>query len=266
MPTSPRVGVACPRPGERAAVCDWLRGADIEPVVMVDACFVNTEVGGRPLDCVVVDASLLTPQFLTALRKGDPHTVIVALGDSDDPGAPALTRKGVSFHARPIDEKALLLAVSLAVAEGRPLRRSPRRIVPRLESSIDGEPAVLLDVSHEGLRLEMAAGRASKLLPQFVVQVPVLKMGVPVQRVWLRGASEPGQTSRLQCGATLLTSDERTLRLWQRLSDPAAGRLPSPTATPARVSTDRFLDRVGHMLSGAPLVGSLAQLPWRGRS
>ena len=47
MSTSPRVGVACPRPGERAAVSDWLRSVNLEPVVLVDACFVNTEVGGR---------------------------------------------------------------------------------------------------------------------------------------------------------------------------------------------------------------------------
>lgn len=266
MPTTPRVGIACPRPGERAAVADWLRGADIEPVVLVDACFVNTEVGGRPLDCVVADAALLTPHFLTALRKGDPNKPVIALGDADDPNEKMLTRKSVSFHTRPILERELLLAVSLAVAEGRPHRRSERRIVPRLPSTIEGEAAVLIDVSQEGLRLEMESARASKLSPQFVVHVPMLKIGVPVQRVWLRAGADPTQTSRLQCGASILAKDERTLRAWQRLSDPAAGRLVAPKPEPARVSSDRFLGRVGQLLADAPLVGSLAHLPWRGRS
>ncbi|MEP7117836.1 MAG: hypothetical protein ABI880_09650 [Acidobacteriota bacterium] len=257
------MGIACPRPGERAAVADWLRAAEIEPVMLVEACFVNADVAGKPLDCVVADAALLTPHFLSALRKGDPAKVIIALGEADDPNVDLLTRRGVSFHVRPASEKAVLLAVSLAVVEGRPNRRSPRRAVPRLESSIDGEPVVLLDVSHEGLRLEMAAGRAAKLSPQFVVHVPVLKMGVPVQRVWLKAGEH---ASRLQCGASLLTADDRTQRLWQRLSDPAAGWLPPPKTAPARVSSDRFLGRVGQMLAAAPIVGSLTQLPWRGRS
>ena len=266
MSTSPRVGVACPRPGERAAVSDWLRSANIEPVVLVDACFVNTQVDGRPLDCVVADAALLTPHFLTALRRGDPHKAIVAIGEAGDPNEEALIRKDVAFHARPIAEKDLLLAVSLSVAEGRPFRRSPRRIVPRLATTIEGEPAVLIDVSNEGLRLELASAKAAKLSPQFVVHVPVLKMGVPVQRVWLRAGGEPGQTSRLQCGASILAKDERTLRAWQRLSDPAAGRLVAPRAAPARVSAHGFLGRVGQLIAEAPIVGSLAQLPWRGRS
>lgn len=266
MSMSPRVGVACPRPGERAAVSDWLRSADIEPVVLVDACFVNTEVGGRPLDCVVADASLLTPHFLAALRRGDPNRAVIAIGDAGDPNEEALVRKDVAFHARPIAENDLLLAVSLGVAEGHPFRRSPRRIVPRLATTIEGEPAVLIDVSNEGLRLELAATKAAKLSPQFVLHVPLLKMSVPVQRVWLRAGAEPGQTSRLQCGASLLAQDERTLRAWQRLSDPAAGRLMAPKPAPARVSPDGFLGRVGQFIADAPIVGSLAHLPWRGRS
>ena len=266
MSTSPRVGVACPRPGERAAVCDWLRASSIEPIVLVDACFVNTEMGGRPLDCVVADASLLTAQFLIALRRGDAHRAVIALGDAGDPNEAALTRKGVTFHVRPASEVELMLAVSLAVAESRPARRSERRIVPRLASTIEGEPAVLLDVSNEGVRLEMAAARASKLSPQFVLHVPLLKMAVPVQRVWLRAGDGPGQSARLQCGASILASDERTLRAWQRLSDPAAGRLVAPKAAPARVTSDRFFDRVGQILADTPIVGSLAHLPWRGRS
>ncbi len=243
---------------------DWLRSAEVEPVVLVEACFVNTEVGGKPLDCVVADASLLTPHFLTALRRGNPNRPVIAIGEDGDPVAATLKRKGVAFHARPISEHELLLAVSLAVAEGRPARRSVRRIVPRLATTIEGTSAVLLDVSHEGLRLEMDSERAAKLSPQFVLQVPMLKMGVPVQRVWLKAGGEPGHTSRLQCGATILATDERTLRAWQRLSDPAAG-FAAPKAATARVSPDRFLDRVGQMLAHTPIVGALAHLPWRGR-
>jgi hypothetical protein len=267
MPSSPRVGVACPRPGERAAISDWLRTAGFEPVLLVDACFVSTEVSGRPLLLVVADASLLTPQFLLGLRKGDPNRPVLAVGDAGDPNEAALRRKDVSFHLRPLDEKALILAVSLAHAEGRAMRRSERRIVPRLASTIEGEAAVLIDVSNEGLRLEVGSNAgARRLSPQFVVHVPLLKMGVPVQRVWVKSAAtSSGQ--KVQCGASILTSDERTLRAWQRLADPTAGRLvATPRATPAKVGADGLFDRVSSLISSTPIVGSLAHLPWRGRS
>ena len=189
MPSSPRVGVACPRPVERAAIADWLRAAGFEPLILVDACFVASELSGQPPVLVVADASLLTPTFVQAMRKGDPNRPILAIGDEGDPNEKVLARKGVSFHVRPLTEPALLLAVALAQAESRTSRRSPRKSLARLATSIEGAPAVLLDVSNEGLRLEVDAGGGAKLSPQFVVHVPVLKMGVPVQRVWVKSAA-----------------------------------------------------------------------------
>lgn len=264
MPSSPRVGVACPRTGERAAVCDWLRSAGFEPVVLVDACFVNTEVAGPPPVLVVADASLLTPHFLVALRRGDPNRPILALGDAGDPNEAALARRDVQFCVRPLDEKALLLAVSLAAAEGRSQRRSARRIVPRLASSIDGEPAVLIDVSNEGLRIEVGATTGAKRLsPQFVVQVPLLRMGVAVQRVWVK-ASPSGTDRKVQCGASLLSSDERTVMAWKRLADPAAGPLiAAPRPAAAKVAHPGLIGRVSSMIASAPLVGALAPGSWR---
>lgn len=254
MPSTLRVGVACPRPIERAAIADWLKAAGFEPVVLVDACFVASELTGQPPILVVADASLLTPHFLQAMRRGDPNRPILAIGDEGDPNEKALSRKGVSFHVRPLAEPALLLAVSLAQAESKTLRRSERKDVPRLATTIEGAPAFLLDVSNEGLRLEVDASGGARLSPQFVVHVPLLKLGVPVQRVWVKAASA-GPTRKVQCGATLLATDERTRNAWQRLADPAAGRLVAPK--PAKVEHDGLFGRMSAMFSHAPLVGSL---------
>lgn len=259
MPKSPRVGIACPRPGERAAVSDWLRAAGFEPVVLVDACFVSTDLSGRPPVLVVADASLLTPALIASLRKGDPHRPILAIGDAGDPNEATLTRRHVAFHVRPLDESALILAVSLAHAENRLVRRSERREVPRVPMSIEGASAVLLDVSNEGLRLEMDATGGAKLLPQFVVQVPLIKMAVPVQRIWVRSATS-GASRKVECGGSLLTSDERTLRIWQRLADPGTRIAAAPAAAP-RVTAEGLFGRVTTMFGQAPLA-----LPWRGRS
>ena len=203
--------MACPGIGERAAFSDWLRSASIEPVLLVDACLVNTEIAGLRLTAVVADASLLTKEYIADLRKVDGQMPIVAVGDPGDPAERLLTRRGVSFYPRPLDQATFMLAASLAMAEGRPARRSLRRLVPRLPSKIDGASAFLLDVSSEGMRVEVASDSGTRLGPQFQVQVPYSTVGVTVRRVWVR-AEGIGDQRRVQCGASLISSDTRALR------------------------------------------------------
>jgi hypothetical protein len=260
MSTSPRVGVALPRAGERAAISDWLRAAGFEPVVLVDACFVQTEVSGQPPVMVIADAALLAPAFIAGLRKGDPNRPVLAIGDGGDTNTAHFARKNIAFHQRPIDEPSLLLAVSLAQAESRLARRSERKSV-RVPTMIDGSSAMLVDVSKEGLRLEVDAKHGAKLSPQFVVQVPVLRMAVPVQRVWVRSAASAER--KVQCGGTLLAHDERTLRAWERLTDPSAPRVYTEKLASAKVTPDGLFGRVSSIISHAPIVGSLAHLPWK---
>jgi hypothetical protein len=90
-------------------------------------------------------------------------------------------------------------------------------------------------------------------------------MGVPVQRVWVKSATA-GPVRKVQCGASLIATDERTLRTWQRLADPATGQFVAPRPAAATVGPDGLFDRMSSLISNAPIVGSLARLPWRGRS
>jgi hypothetical protein len=268
MPSSPRVGVACPVGGERAAFSDWLRDAALEPVLLVDACMVNAEATGLRLIAVVADAALLSKDFISALRRVDAQLPIVAIGDAGDPVERLLAKRGISFYPRPIDQATFLLAASLAIAEGRPARRSLRRLVPRLPSKIDGVSAFLLDVSTEGLRVEVSGDVGAKLGPQFQVQVPYSSVGVTVRRVWVRSDSG-GDQSRVQCGASLLSSDSRSIDAWQQMLHNApegvsVGREAAPPRpAPAKVAPDRLFGRVAQMVADTPLVGGLA-LPWRG--
>ena len=41
---------------------------------------------------------------------------------------------------------------------------------------------------------------------------------------------------------------------------------PAPRPAAAKVGADGIFDRVSSLLSNTPIVGSLAHLPWRGRS
>jgi hypothetical protein len=261
--------VACPASGERAAFCDWLRDAAIEPVLLVDACMVSSDAAGLRLSAVVADAAILTREYIAALRREDGRMPIVGVAEPGDPAEATLVKRGVSVYARPLDRDTFLLAASLAIAEGRPARRSLRRLVPRLPSRIDGAQAFLLDVSTEGLRVEISREAGAKLGPLFQLQVPIFNVGVNVRRVWVRSESDSGHP-RVQCGASLIESDGRALEAWRRMLDNApetsghAAARQRPAA--AKVTPDRLFGRMAQMVADAPLVGSLAHLPWRGRS
>ena len=139
MPTTaPRIGVACLNTGERAAFADWLRMADLEPVLLVDACLVDADVSGKGLECVIADASLLKREYLMELRRVDPRLPVLAVGDAGDPSQKELERRDVRFYARPIEMRTLLLGVSLAMAESRPMRRSLRRLLSERRADAAG--------------------------------------------------------------------------------------------------------------------------------
>jgi hypothetical protein len=272
MSSSPRIGVACQGTGERAAFSDWLRAASIEPVLLVDACLVKANVSGLRLTAVIADAGLLTKEFIAGLRRVDGRLPIIAVGDPGDPAERMLAKREVSFYPRPLDQNTLLLAASLAIAESRPARRSLRRLVPRLPSKIDGTAAYLLDISAEGLRVEVPSDAGTKLGPHFRVQVPFSTVGVTVRRVWVSGDAS-GDPRRVQCGASLISSDRRSLDAWEQMlshspegaSGTASGAARPGRPAPASVTPERLFGRVAQMVSDAPLVSNLG-LPWRSRS
>src|SRR4029453_13253926 len=72
---------------------------------------------------------------------------------------------------RPGTPHSFLRSVALGLAEGRPSRRSPRKLVPKLLSSIDGVSAKVMDVSIEGVRPEISGSSPSALPPFFTLTV-----------------------------------------------------------------------------------------------
>jgi hypothetical protein len=88
----------------------------------------------------------------------------------------------------------LMCFVAMAILDTRPVRRSIRKIVNRFDAVADGAPAYIVDVSHEGLRLEMARDRRSPLPPYFTIRVPIVGVAMVVQRMWTQSSSRPDAT------------------------------------------------------------------------
>ena len=72
----------------------------------------------------------------------------------------------------------------------------------------------LIDVSNEGLRVEIPAGKVSPA-PFFVVHVPVLNIALSVQRVWVSNALRAASGPAAWCGVTLVQNSYRAEQLWR---------------------------------------------------
>jgi hypothetical protein len=106
---------------------------------------------------------------------------------------------------RPVTPESFQLSVALALAEGRPARRSPRKMVPKLLASVDGVNAKVVDVSSEGVRLEIT-GSSATLPPYFILRVPAFGVAARVKRVWV---ATPNSSS-VWCGGIIEKQAERT--------------------------------------------------------
>src|SRR6187402_2445945 len=171
MPTVERIGVACPILGERAAFQDWLSASGYEPVPMLDLDLLTRDLSTRPIEALIADVSQVSaidlPRFLRILG---PNRPLIVVGEASK--ALEAVPRDVTWINRPVSRDNFLLSIALALAEGRPARRSPRKRVPRLLSQVDGVSSRVMDVSTEGVRLELTGVTPSVLPPYFTLRVP----------------------------------------------------------------------------------------------
>lgn len=249
-----QVGVAVPRREEREAVMAALEHAGMSPESLVDACHVDSEVARRGFGCLVADGGLLDSGYLASVRKQDPRVPVVALVDAGHT-PDASSRAGVSMLTRPFDAGTLALTVELAYRESRQARNRTRRRTPRVPSRVSGARATIVDISLDGVRLELASDDASKLGVRFRLQVPMVALDVALQRVWVAR----GRGDTVECGARLVNPDPSQQMAWQRIMDLSAATLSLPGMSddaPREVPAEtRLLARVSSLLASTSLSG-----------
>jgi hypothetical protein len=204
-----RIGVACPNPGERAAFLEWLSFAGYEPVPMLTIDMSGRDFASRPIEALIADVSLVSkaelPRLVRTLGANRPLILV---------GNPGSAIEEVPLYAtwmeRPVARDTFQLSVALGLAEGRPARRSPRKLVPRLTSSIDGVSSRVVDVSSEGVRLEITGATPAALPPYFILKVPGFGVATKVKRVWV---AVPNQGS-VWCGGVIDRPSEKAAASW----------------------------------------------------
>ena len=207
---------------ERATLCAWLDSDGFQAVPVPDLGASVREIEALNFELLIIDVEQMTIGALmrVARYRATPRPVIV-IGDADPDAEIDAGQRGASYLVRPIERAGLLFAVTLALAEGRPMRRFPRRNVPRVPGLIDGVQSRVLDVSHDGVRLEIAAKHRASLPPYFTLRVPLFNVAVMVQRVWVSSAS--GISSQLWCGGNLARNPQHSADSWRKLVDITPG-------------------------------------------
>ena len=153
-------------------------------------------------------------------RSRGAKTPVILIGDPDAVLQAEADRHHASYLTLPLDEQLFLETVRQAETEYRPTRRSPRKRVPMLDALVNDVQARVLDVSYEGLRLQVAEPTPSVIPPYFMLRIPVFNLSCRAQRVW---TLDPPDKNGLWCGATIVGVDPAGSVAWRALVDSVPG-------------------------------------------
>ena len=217
-----RIAVASRSQVERATLVEWLDAGGYQAVPVPVPSAPPRDLEALNFEMLIVDSELLTVGSLmhVARYRPTPRPVMV-IGEEDVETEVEAERRGATYLVRPLERGALLLAVTLALAEGRPMRRCARKAVPPMPATVEGVPTRIIDVSYEGVRLELAAKDRAALPAVFTLKVPMCDVSVHVQRVWTGIGSTARTSGTLWCGGALAQNQERAVVSWRALVDHA---------------------------------------------
>ena len=222
-----RIIVATPDPAECEMLADWLAAEGFEPIKRTTLQGTAEAIQSESFDLFVADFSFAFRYRLhdaSRRRIRDSTLPTIVIGDLVVAEQTRAESQQTMYLSRPVDRTSLTCLVSMAIFDGRPGRRSPRKNIKPLDTLVNGAPSRVLDVSLEGLRLAVLKGDRSSLPPLFNVTVPMIGMTVTVKRAWVRGTAG-AQSTPLLCGASL--EDLRGEKRWRGLVDtlPALGAM-----------------------------------------
>ena len=218
MSSRPRILVATSNRAECDSVASWLvsEGFDAVPVWALAPAVRELETGS--FDAILADSAFAFSDAVQSIRRVKQSRAPLIVVGQDAAGQAAAERLGFMYVSRPIDRAILMCNVAMALVESRPARRSPRKLVPRFEALVQGMPGRLVDVSNEGMRLELPRDSRRTLPPVFTVRVPLVGVGLSVQRVWLNAPRDAGPGLAV-CGGALYDNAVRSEQGWRKFVD-----------------------------------------------
>jgi hypothetical protein len=220
MASRPRILIASPKTGETTLLADWVTSEGFEPVPVLNLSRAPEQIRDKVFDLFLSDftfAFRTEPQPLGLIRARNAKTPVIVVGEADPIAeAQALTRN-VMYLTRPVERESLACTVAMAMMEARPTRRSLRKAVNRFDAVVGGVASHIIDVSREGLRIEIPRSRKSAPPPpHFTVRVPILGVALSVRRMWTSGVPS---TEAAWYGGELAGNSRAVEQAWRVLVD-----------------------------------------------
>jgi hypothetical protein len=217
MAGRPRVIVALPDATEGAFVADWLSSNQFVPVLRSTPDAAAAEMQARTFDLLIADAIWAIGTAVQAGgRARNPLAPAILIGEAIERRTTAVNAQTM-YMTRPIDRAVLACFVSMAFLDDRPVRRSARKSVHRFEALANGMPSGIIDVSNEGLRLEVPRDRRAVLPPYFAVRIPLVGVAIIARRMWTISPSKGSST--MLCGAALSHNRASSEEAWRSFID-----------------------------------------------
>jgi DNA-binding response OmpR family regulator len=206
-----------------ATLADWLAVGGYNTVVVRTFAAARTELDAATPDLLVTELKLGAYNGLhlaIRARSRKAKVPVIVIGEPDAVLQAEAEHLQAAYLTRPVDEQRLLATIRQIEAEYRPTRRSPRKRVAALDAMVDNVQARVVDVSYEGLRLQLPEAPVAAVPPYFVLRIPLFNVNCRAQRVWTQDAPDK---SGMWCGATLVGGDPAGAVAWRALVDAVPG-------------------------------------------
>ena len=207
----------------------------IESVLAAAGCLVagasSLRRAARLLNAVIPDLLIANARLrgladvegleLAALsRRGHPNLPVIITHRSPHPDLENEAKsRGMAFIVNPLENPEFLGCVTASLGERRPhyamVRQWPRKRVAAVPAGVDAAPAQLIDVSYEGLRLELE-DRCDSAAAVFEVALPTAGVNLKAKRVWRSRASD---TDENWWGMALVDVDPALVDRWRQFVD-----------------------------------------------
>jgi hypothetical protein len=197
-------------------VCEWLGDNGFDPIHRTAPTTAAADIQGRDIALLISDATWAVGTALQTATRGRTSLLpTILIGQAIDRRATAVNAQTM-YMSRPIERAVLSCFVSMALMDDKPVRRSPRKAV-QFEALANGLPSRIVDVSAEGLRLEVPRDRRVILPPYFAVRVPLIGVAVIARRMWTMSLSR--NQASMWCGAALSHNRASSEERWRAFVD-----------------------------------------------
>jgi len=214
-----QVIVATPNTDESRTLSSWLESEGFEVVPRSTAKGAIDAVVAQPFDLLIADAGFTLTDGLRGYGLARfRETPVIVIGDAAQGRACAPLGSQIMFLERPVDRATFICTVTMALMDARSERRSPRRSVSPFEATVNGIGSHIIDVSKEGVRLELPRD-CRMVTPNFVMRVPLIGVGVSVQRRWVRMPRPEERVEVMWCGGQLFKNTLLAEQAWYRFID-----------------------------------------------